>query len=316
MEKYNDLVSVIVPVYNVKNYLKKCVQSILTQTYSNLEIILVNDGSTDGSGEICDEFAKKDNRVVVVHKINGGLSDARNVGIDIAKGKYFSFIDSDDHISCDMIETLLVSAKRNLCEIAVCNMIRFSEKGNTAPFYCPTNEERVLLGDNRYETMKQPSVCNKLFLAKLFDNIRFPKGKYYEDTFVYHELVYMAENVVLTGKDSYWYLLREDSILGKPQYTDRYFDFIEAVWKRASFLLDHGVQSYAEEACLSLYAALANAEKNIMKSNTNDELFQNAHKQYQVAYNHLMKHNRKISFKQKMRLILLKYLPVIHSKLY
>lgn len=316
MKEYCELVSVIVPVYNVEKYLNKCVKSILAQSYEMLEIILVDDGSNDASGRLCDEWAEKDDRILVVHKANGGLSDARNAGLDIARGKYFAFIDSDDYIAVDMIETLVMSAKANSCEIAICNMIRFSENGNIAPFYCPADNETVLLGNHRFETLKQPSVCNKLFLAKLFEGIRFPKGKYYEDTFVYHELVYRSKNVVLTGKDGYWYLLREDSIVGRPQYTDRYFDFVEAVWKRAKFLLDHEVQPYGDEACLSLYAALTNAEKYIIKTENNRMLFKKAYQYYQLAYENLMEHRNGIGFKQKIRLTLLKYCPSLHSKIY
>ena len=316
MKEYCELVSVIVPVYNVEKYLSKCVESILTQSYRMLEIILVNDGSTDASGDLCNEWAKKDNRIIVIHKTNGGLSDARNAGLDIAQGKYVIFIDSDDYITVDMIETLLISAETNLCEISVCNMMRFSETGNIAPFYNPTDRETVLLGNDRFETLKQPSVCNKLFAIELFEGIRFPKGKYYEDTFVYHELVYRSKKVVLTGKDGYWYLLRDDSIVGGSQYTDRYFDFIEAVWKRAKFLIDHKVQLYADEACLSLYAALTNAEKHIMKTDNNRMLFKKAHQYYELAYKKLMEYGNNVGFKQKTRLILLKYCPSLHSKIY
>ena len=193
------LVSVIIPVYNVEKYLKKCVESVINQTYKNLDIILVDDGSEDLSGRMCDEWEKKEKRITAIHKRNGGLSDARNVGLDVAKGDYYVFIDSDDYISPDMIEIMMDSAKRNSCEIAICNMIRFSESGDSFPFYKPATNEQVLLGEKRYQTLSQPSVCNKLFRADLFENIRFPKGKYYEDTFIYHELLFRAKNVVLTG---------------------------------------------------------------------------------------------------------------------
>ena len=235
MDKEQPLISVIVPVYNVEKYLKKCVNSITSQTYENLEILLVDDGSTDSSGQICNEFEKNDARIKVIHKKNGGLSDARNAGLDRAKGQYYAFIDSDDYIQDNTIEIMLNAVKKNKSEIAICNMIRFLEEGETLQFYCPTDHEVLYQGKQRYKTLNQPSVCNKLFEAKLFEGIRFPKGKYYEDTFVYHEVLYRANNIVLTGTDSYWYLSREDSIVGQPQYTERYFDFIEAVYKRADF---------------------------------------------------------------------------------
>lgn len=316
MDKEQPLISVIVPVYNVEKYLKKCVDSITSQTYKNLEILLVDDGSTDSSGQICNEFEKNDARIKVIHKKNGGLSDARNAGLDRAKGQYYAFIDSDDYIQDNTIEIMLNAIKKNKSEIAVCNMIRFLEEGETVQFYCPTDHEVLYQGNQRYKTLNQPSVCNKLFEAKLFEGIRFPKGKYYEDTFVYHEVLYRANNIVLTGTDSYWYLSREDSIVGQPQYTERYFDFIEAVYKRADFLLKHDVQPYAKEACLSLYAAIANAESNIEENTKTIEKFLIARKQYTLAYNELMKMKNQIGIKQKLRLMLLKYFPKLHVKIY
>ena len=129
MDKEQPLISVIVPVYNVEKYLKKCVNSITSQTYENLEILLVDDGSTDSSGQICNEFEKNDARIKVIHKKNGGLSDARNAGLDRAKGQYYAFIDSDDYIQDNTIEIMLNAVKKNKSEIAICNMIRFLEEG-------------------------------------------------------------------------------------------------------------------------------------------------------------------------------------------
>lgn len=313
-ERYK--VSVIIPIYNVQEYLDECINSIVKQTYQNLEIILVDDGSPDSSPMICNEWEKQDDRIVVIHKENGGLSDARNAGLDRAKGQYYAFIDSDDYIQDNTIEIMLNAVKKNKSEIAICNMIRFLEEGETLQFYCPTDHEVLYQGKQRYKTLNQPSVCNKLFEAKLFEGIRFPKGKYYEDTFVYHEVLYRANNIVLTGTDSYWYLSREDSIVGQPQYTERYFDFIEAVYKRADFLLKHDVQPYAKEACLSLYAAIANAESNIEENTKTIEKFSIARKQYTLAYNELMKTKNQIGIKQKLRLMLLKYFPKLHVKIY
>lgn len=310
------LVSVIIPVYNVEQFLNKCVESVLSQTHKNLEIILIDDGSTDESGKKCDILEKSDKRIKVIHKSNGGLSDARNAGLNIATGEYYSFIDSDDFVTNDMIESMLTSAQTYSCEIAICNMIRYSEQNNVKPFYCPVDKEKVLTGDEKFLTLNQPSVCNKLFKADLFEGIRFPKGKYYEDTFVYHKLLYRSKNVILTGKDSYWYLARENSIVGGEQYTDRYFDFIEAVYCRMDFLLQNQVQPYAQEACLSLYAAFSNAEKYIRKSMDNEKQFKKARQEYDLAYRYLMKCKKDITVKQKIRLAMLKYFPTLHSKIY
>ena len=309
------LISVIVPVYNVEPYLKKCVDSICRQTYQNLEIILVDDGSTDHSGSLCDEFVVADSRIQVIHKANGGLSDARNAGIEVASGQYWMFVDSDDYLALDTAETLLRATIRNRCEIAVCNMVRIYEDGELESFYCPVTESTIWADEQRFETLKQPSVCNKLFRAELFEGIRFPKGKYYEDTFIYHVLAYRASRIALTGLDGYYYLSRRESILGHPQFTDRYFDFVEAVYKRATFLLDYGVADYGEEACLSLYAAVANAEKYITKTEKNSQNFADIRKWYGQAYAELIG-RKSVRIRQKIRLILLRYAPSIHRLIF
>lgn len=309
-----ELISIIVPVYNVYDYLDRCVKSLTTQTYQNIEIILVDDGSSDDSGKLCDLWRKKDSRIVVIHKKNGGLSDARNAGINIAKGKYYSFIDSDDYITNDTIEKLYVSMKENKCDISICNMKHFNDNNETFDFYIPTNHLMVYKNLDRFKTLNQPSVCNKLFRASLFVDIRFPKGKYFEDTYVYHELLYKANSVVLTGHDGYWYYIREGSI-SYSKYTDKYFDFVEAVYLRMTYLIKHNVSYYSKEAALSLYAAVANSEKYIIQSKENKEKFKQMRKWYKGAYVYLMKYSN-IGLKQKIRLVLLKYFPYIHSKLF
>ena len=309
------LISVIVPVYNVEQYLKKCIDSIVSQSYPSLEIILVDDGSTDSSGAICDCCAAEDPRIRVIHKKNGGLSDARNVGIEAASGHWYSFIDSDDSITPDTMERLYAAAVEQDCQIAVCNIVRIFEDGRTEDFYRPAKELTMLRGENRFETLRQPSVCNKLFRADLFEGVRFPKGKFYEDTFVYHILAHKATQIVLTGHDGYYYLSREESILGQSTYTDRYFDFIEAVYARARYLLEHRVSYYGEEACLSLYAAVANGEKHIPKTEQNAAKFAQMRSWYQTAYQQLMK-SPQTGIKQKLRLVLLRYFPSIHNRLF
>ena len=311
----NELVSIIVPVYNVERYLDKCIESICGQTYKHLEIILIDDGATDNSGEICDQWKRRDSRIRVIHKENGGLSDARNAGIDVAAGEWLMFVDGDDTISEDTAERLYQAAKEQHCQIAVCNMIRLYDDGSTEPFYRPADSLTVLAGQRRFETLSQPSVCNKLFKAELFLNLRFPKGKYYEDTFVYHVLAHRASNIVLTGHDGYFYLLRRESILGQPQYSERYFDFVEAVYARMVYLMENNVPHYTEEAALSLYAATANSEKHIQKTIQNAEKFRQMHGWYRKAYQMLMR-SPQIGVKQKIRAALLRYFPCVHNRLF
>lgn len=310
-----ELVSVIVPVYNVEKYVGDCIESLIRQSYKNIEIILVDDGSTDSSGQLCDVYATKDIRIKVIHKENGGLSDARNAGIDSARGVYYSFVDGDDFLAKDAILKMISGMKEKKCDISVCNMIRYFENGETEAFYIPSNTLKVLNSTDRFETLSQPSVCNKIFKADLFNSVRFPKGKFYEDTFVYHTLVYNAKTIVLTGYDGYFYRSRHSSILGQNVMTDRYFDFIEAVWLRTTFLLKKNIQPYGDEACLSLYAAVANAEKNISRTEENRYKHFDALQKYMVAYEQLIK-SKNISLKQKIRLWLLRYFPKIHNILY
>ena len=311
----SERISVIVPIYNVERYLEKCIDSILAQTWRELEVILCDDGSTDGCGAICDRYAARDDRVRVIHKANGGLSDARNAGLEIASGGWYTFIDSDDFITPDTIERMYEAAVSTGSQIAVCNMIRIYDDGGTEDFYRPVVEQTLLAGNDRFETLKQPSVCNKLFRADLFNGVRFPKGKFYEDTFVYHIPAHRAENIVQTGHDGYFYLSRRESILGQPKYTDRYFDMVEAVYHRTVYLLEHDVPNYAQEACLSLYAVTANGEKLVPKTDKNREKVAAMRRWYLTAYTHLMR-RPDTSLKQKLRLVLLRYAPGLHSKLY
>ena len=274
----------------------------------------MDDGATDLSGEICDSWAQKDSRIQVMHKENGGLSDARNAGMRIARGTWFAFIDSDDFITSDTIARLYDAAKANDCDIAVCNMIRIFDDGETQPFYRPAETLTVWKGEARYETLRQPSVCNKLFRRELFDGVQFPKGKYYEDTFVYHILAHRADGIALTGHNGYFYLSRRDSILGQPKYTDRYFDMIEAVYERVTYLTEHEV-SCVKDACLSLYAVVSNGEKHLKRTKENAQKFAQMRKWYHCAYAYLMP-RPDVNGKQKLRLALLKYIPWLHSRIY
>ncbi len=309
-----DTVTVIVPVYNVERYLDRCVESICAQTHGELDIILIDDGSTDASCEICDKWARDDCRVRVIHQKNGGLSAARNAGLDVAHGKWIMFVDGDDSIACDTAEKLLAAAEENHCDISVCNIIRVFDDGGTEPFYRPATECEVLSGERRFDTLLQPSVCNKLFSASLFDTVRFPVGKYYEDTYVYHELVFQAQRLALNGHDGYYYLMRRGSILGGERYSDRYFDMIDAVYLRMTFLFENGVDSYGRQAALSMYAAVANAEKNIKKTPQNADKICLMRRQYRDAYGHLKLSD--VGIKQKIRLAMLKYAPRIHRVIY
>ena len=210
-----DLISVIVPVYNVEKYLEKCVDSIINQTYKNLEIILVDDGATDNSGKMCDEFAKKDSRIKVIHKENGGLSDARNFGLDVATGKYIQFIDSDDYIDEDMLELLYNNIKKYNAEISMCSHYILTEEEctaegtNTLDIYNRVDILKEVLLDEKVRSY----AWNKLFLRDLFKEIRFPKGRVFEDVLTIPKIFEKANTVVLDDVSKYYYRQRKGSIL-------------------------------------------------------------------------------------------------------
>lgn len=233
------LISVIVPIYNVEKYLSKCVDSIINQTYNNLEIILVDDGSPDNCPKICDEYAKKDDRIKVIHKENGGLSDARNAGMKIATGEYISFIDSDDYISNNFIETLYSAMKAENSDIIECDIVRFEE--GTEPYFengkgeinSFTTEKALslLIAENKFHQY----VWNKLYKAEFVLNIQFTKGKLNEDEFWTYRIFGQAEKVTKINKPMYFYLQRGGSIMGE-SFNLRRLDALEAKTERQKYI--------------------------------------------------------------------------------
>lgn len=221
----NDLISIIVPVYNVEKYLVKCLDSIINQTYKYLEIILIDDGSTDGSGRICDEYAKKDNRIKVLHKGNGGLSSARNVGLDMSAGQYIAFVDSDDWLELDMYEYLMKN--RAVDGITVCGYYQGDEKiYNTCKIaekylgYKSWYEAVNIVIDTDFDTIinrKKGTVVgnyawNKLYKREVFNNIRYPENRLYEDMFIFPKLAKAAKILKFLPEAKYWYRYRPGSI--------------------------------------------------------------------------------------------------------
>lgn len=210
------LVSIIVPIYKVEPYLRRCIDSITSQTYTNLEIILVDDGSPDNCPQICDEYAGKDKRIVVVHKKNGGLSEARNVGLDICKGEYISFVDSDDWVNEKYIEKLLCFAAKENADIIIGENIR-TEGNSKLPresvfIKAYTSKEALhhLFGQNHIAFTVS---WGKLYKRTLFKSVRFPVGKFYEDQFTTYILFYNAKKIIYTSEILYLYYQRIDSIM-------------------------------------------------------------------------------------------------------
>lgn len=232
-------VSVIVPVYKVEDCLDQCVHSIVEQTYSHLEIILVDDGSPDRCGEICDGWAEKDSRIRVIHKENGGLSDARNAGLKIATGELISFIDSDDWIEPDFLETLLTAMENQKAQIAECAVELVDEDGNvlrlrkSAQVFAVDKMEglrRLILEDGIYQT-----VWNKLYRRQVLEGIFFEKGKYHEDDFWTYQVFDRMERLAVVECPMYHYLQRSGSIMGAG-YSLKRLDGLEARYHRMEYL--------------------------------------------------------------------------------
>lgn len=210
-------VSIIVPIYNVEMYLKRCIDSIINQTHTDLEIILVDDGSPDNCGNICDKYSEKDNRIRVIHKANGGLSDARNVGIDIASGEYLMFVDSDDWIAENAVEALLKEQKYSHADIVLGASIDVHEEnGNIVKdrSSIKIGSREILDRRSALEDMLLNgwAAWNKLYKKYLFSNIRFPVGVINEDEAILLHVIMECNTIVKFGKPTYFYFLREESI--------------------------------------------------------------------------------------------------------
>ena len=234
-----DLISVIVPIYKVEPYLDHCIRSIVEQTYKSLEIILVDDGSPDNCGAICDAWAKKDGRIKVIHKENGGLSDARNAGLAIATGEYICFIDSDDYIAPAFVAELYKAILETGADIAECATAYVDEAGNTlrqrnvAPLPQMDKIEalrRLVLEDGIYQT-----VWNKLYRRTVADGILFEKGKHHEDDFWTYQVFDRGDKLATVAQPMYYYLQRSGSIIGSG-YTPKRLDGLEARFLRMQYL--------------------------------------------------------------------------------
>ena len=235
-----DIISVIIPVYKVEIFLDECVQSIVSQSYKSLEIILVDDGSPDNCGVICDNWAEKDSRIRVIHKENGGLSDARNAGIEAATGDYIAFVDSDDWIKPQMFETMLTTITKEKADICACNILSCYPDRQIA-WGCreyTVGDSETILSMLYSDTTYPVSAWNKLYRRELWREIRFPKGKICEDAFTTYLLVDEANRIVQIPEALYCYRIRENSIMTSAFSTKR-MDEEEAWRSNYQFIRQH-----------------------------------------------------------------------------
>ena len=253
-------ITVIVPVYNVENYLNKCLDSIIKQTYKNLEIIVVNDGSTDNSGTICQEYAQKDNRIVYIEKENGGISDARNAGLDRMTGTYVTFIDSDDWVELDYVETLYKKIIEYQADIVVGNYYSFNESEGMFYFhilgdsYYEKVYDNISIFENLYESQEMKnfaliSAWGKLYKARLFEQLRFDVGKLGEDGYLNQKIYLLAEKIAYIHKGIYSYRIRNNSL--SRTWTEKWMHaLVDSMSERITLLASLG---YPLEKHLAIY---------------------------------------------------------------
>ena len=281
------LISVIVPVYNVAQYLEKSIASIQQQTYQNLEIILVDDGSTDESGKIAEELALADKRVKVYHQMNQGQSQARNYGRDIANGQYLIFIDSDDYIHPDMIATLYQQLVREDADVSSCGVMNVYSNSETPQssnidnyFVCDSKKflSEYLVGE------KIPgSICNKLIKRDIAKHLSFPKDKIYEDAYYHFDLIKVAKKYVVNTKPHYYYFHRGDSSTTKP-FSEKDLSCVDVYETFYNY-----VMSYYPELKKEAFFRLAHAYFVVLDKMLLDENFKEF-KDFPRIYRYLKQH--------------------------
>ena len=234
-------ISVIVPVYNVEAYLERCVESILSQTYTNFELLLINDDSTDQSGDLCDQLALRDQRIRVIHKENGGLSAARNTGIDHASSDLIGFIDSDDYIDEDMYETLYRQLRESNADLSMCghydvfHQIPEKQVSEIKTWNLSSEEAIKMVMEAKVLSV---TAVNKLYKKELFNHLKFEVGKIAEDAFIMIRLLDQCQKVVATNEKKYYYVHRENSITTQ-KFSLKFLNVIEAYEQNANIIREH-----------------------------------------------------------------------------
>lgn len=314
--KKNELISIIVPIYNVEKYLPKCIESIINQTYKNLEIILVDDGSKDDCPKICDKYKKEDKRIKVIHKENGGLSDARNKGLEISKGKYLIFVDSDDYIDMHMVEKLYNDLIENNADISICNHYRDYQNGILEVKNFPNKKVVVTKEEifyNIYNNYSVPTIISwgKIYKKALFKNIRYPLGKLHEDEAIIIDILANTSRISYFDEPLYYYVQRQDSIT--KQFNLKRLDIIPIHESRIEKIKNN----YSKELLYLEYRAYIKRLIKIIVPGLNSiGEFEKAD-YYEKKYKDLITYvasNFKISNKEKLKWFIIKYFPKLYLR--
>ena len=303
------LISVIVPVYGVEKYLQKCIESIIAQTYSSIEIILVDDGSPDNSGKICDEYAKKDSRIKVIHQPNGGLSAARNAGLDIATGEYVSFVDSDDYIDDNYLSCMMKHISNG--DMVSCSVVDENETGTI--INVRKTEDRCYstieaLNEMCYEQKLGTSACGKLLKKELVDKNRFPIGKLYEDLFTAYKW-YLDSKTVISTSDTFYHYVHHFGSISNNDWNDKTTDLMEA----ANNLLDYCSLNCSRCYLAAVYRYFFSANDFLTKAEKSKDykrIFSPYRKKLSLLWKELDKGN--LSFRDYIKFKLMIVSPALH----
>ena len=261
-----DLISIVVPVYKVEKYIRNCIESIINQTYKNLEIILVDDGSTDECPKILDEYSKKDSRIKVIHKENGGLSSARNEGIKLATGKYIGFIDGDDTVNVEMYEMLSNVLEKYKLDIAFCNIVKVYYNDNNELEFEKTAqkeyEEKIISNSEALKLMMMDGsvgnfACTKLFKRELFNDIKFPEGKVYEDVGTIYKIVSKVNKIVYVNKNLYHYLYGRPGAITSSFSEKKIIDSLDVYSEQYNYIKENykNIKDYANITWIKMYTS-------------------------------------------------------------
>ena len=289
-----ELISVIVPIYKAEKYIDRCIASIAGQTYTNLEIILVDDGSPDKSGDICDQWARKDARVKVIHQNNSGVSVARNAGVANANGKYIMMLDSDDYMCPQMIESMYQIMMDQVVDMVICGF----EKGNQDAFVfndsniktveiinAPTALKRIYDGDEK--ALQYVAPWAKLYQKEMFEGIYYPEGKIFEDIYVTHQLLFQCDKIAVTEAKLIYYYQHPDSIMNKKFHVGK-LDYLDALKQRIAFYKQHELSDLAsiayDEYLHSLIWEYSRARDLLANKDAMDKIRESYHEAYEKGY--------------------------------
>lgn len=281
---HEPLLSVIIPVYHVEKYLGRCIESILGQTYRNLEIILVDDGSDDRCGEICDEYAKKDARIIVIHKENGGLSDARNTGMKRTTGEYIAFADSDDYFHKDMYQMMMSELMKEKADVSICGYEYVYEGKADNYGEIPGKYETIIMDGREAQyryydsglTLPLTVAWNKIYKRSLLDGIEYPKGKIYEDEYTTFRVLYKANKIVFMDIPFCRYFQRDDSIIGS-KLTEKNMQVFGGYLSRIIFFAKHKEQELWEMEVKHTEHMLCYQQQKYSDANVSVDVFVNAY---------------------------------------